>query len=62
MARNTMLGKPPNDVRISCRRSSYRPHNSTLPLLGLCEPGARPEARPTPACRLHARVRPQAAQ
>jgi hypothetical protein len=48
---------PSNDLRISCRRSWFRPHNPTLPLLGPEEPGARWERRPTPACRLHARVR-----
>jgi hypothetical protein len=48
----------PNDLRISCRRSSYRPHKSRLPLFGLCE-GDRAELRPTSACRLHARVTPR---
>jgi hypothetical protein len=47
----------PNDWRISCRRSTYRPHKSTLPLLGRQEADARAERRPAPACRLHARVR-----
>jgi hypothetical protein len=46
-----------NDMRISCRRSSSRPHKSTRPLLGHWECGARTERRPASACRLHARVR-----
>ena len=46
-----------NDLRISCRRSTYRPHKSMLPLLGHQERRARRGFRPAPACRLHARVR-----
>ncbi len=52
----------PNDLRISCRPSSYRPHKSTVPLTGLEEGCARAEPRPASACRLHARVRPQPEQ
>ena len=47
----------PNDWQISCRRSSSRPHKLTLPLLGHTERGARAELLPSPACRLHLRVR-----
>ena len=50
--------RPSNDLRISCRRSAYCPHKSTLPLFGHQERGARTELRPPSACRLHARVRP----
>ena len=49
---------PPNEMRISCRRSWFRSHKPTLPLCGLKEYRARAELWPTPACRLHARVRP----
>ena len=31
----------PNDLRISCRQSSNRPHKSTIPLFGLGEGDAR---------------------
>jgi hypothetical protein len=51
-----------NGMQISCRRSCRRPHQSTLPLFGLEEPGARTELWPTPACRLHLRVRRRAAR
>ena len=54
------VGGVPNDMQISCRRSSHRPHKSTLPLLGLEEGATLAEPRPTPACRLHLRVRPHA--
>lgn len=39
-------------LQISCRRSCPRPHQSTLPLDGLSEPGACTEGWPAPACRL----------
>jgi hypothetical protein len=52
-----MLVPLSNEMRISCRRLSYRPHKSTLPLTGREESDARAERWPTPACRLHARVR-----
>jgi hypothetical protein len=51
--------RPPNGLQISCRRSCSRPHKLTLPLLGLEEGDAPAEPRPTPACRLHLRVRHQ---
>jgi hypothetical protein len=56
-----MLVVPPNEMQIGCRRSWSCLHRSTLPLLGLEEPHARRELRPTSACRLHFRVRPQLA-
>ena len=51
------VGGPPNEMQISCRPSSSRPHTSTLPLFSLEERRARWVLRLTPACRLHLRVR-----
>jgi len=48
--------QPPYVWRISCRPSCWRPHKPTLPLSGREEGRAGAEFRPTPACRLHARV------
>jgi hypothetical protein len=39
-------GAPPNDMRISCTRSSYRPHKLLLSLSGHLEHRARLEHRP----------------
>jgi len=47
---------PPNDWRISCRPSGPRRHNCSF-LSALTEAAAPTEARASPACRLHARVR-----
>jgi hypothetical protein len=41
-----MPGLLPNDLRISCRQSSYRPHKPTPPLLGREDPCAQAERRP----------------
>jgi predicted transcriptional regulator len=41
-----MPGLLPNDWRISCRRSSCRPHKPTLPLIGRREGDAGAEGRP----------------
>jgi hypothetical protein len=44
MARTAVLGKPPNDMRISCRPSCWRPHKPTL-LKAPPEGAAREESR-----------------
>ena len=46
----------PNDLRISCRRSCWRPHKPSF-LIAPWELAARAECCAHPACRLHARVR-----
>jgi hypothetical protein len=61
MTRTGMPEKPPNDLRISCGRSSRRPHKPTFRFV-LKGRSARAELGTPPARRLHARVRRRAAR
>ena len=60
MAGTAKPGKPPDEMRISCKLQALRPHKpiSTY-FVGVARPSG---GRPPGACRLHARVRRRAAQ